>query len=446
MKFEIDKQTLMDLEIFRSTEDARSVSELFNHAISLGGKNKLYKFLSNPLTDLDQINERKNGVLFFQKYLSDGLKFDKDSLDFSVFYLKNCSNPLRQPSVYFAFEQRFLNIISTGNDYYLMKKGVLSSVALVKNMYSLIKELNEIFKTGDCPAILKANNERILSIFESSDFKEILKSNKLNSYQVAKFDYTFRLLRKADINFIHNLIYEYDAYHSIAKAMSIHGFIYAEVTPAVEARFQVEGLYHPLLENAIASDITLGNEKNLIFISGPNMAGKSTFLKALGIAAYLAHIGFPVPARSMKLSLLSGICTTINIADDLSSGYSHFYAEVMRIKDVALKLKTNNNMLVIFDELFRGTNVKDAYDGTLAISKAFAKIDSSFFVISSHIVEVAAILKDEDNIKFGYFDIDQQNGQPIYTYKLKEGVSNVRLGMYIINKEGLIDLIESARN
>ena len=176
------------------------------------------------------------------------------------------------------------------------------------------------------------------------------------------------------------------------------------------------------------------------------MAGKSTFLKALGISVYLAHIGFPVPAKSMKLSVLSGLCTTINMSDNLSSGYSHFYAEVMRVKDVAERLKTNKNMLVLFDELFRGTNVKDAYDGTLAVVSALAQIRSSFFVVSTHIVEVTKELQKNSNIRFCYFEIQEENGDPVYTYKLHEGVSDVRLGMYIIRKEGLIELINNIKH
>lgn len=125
----------------------------------------------------------------------------------------------------------------------------------------------------------------------------------------------------------------------------------------------------------------------------------------------------------------------------MNLGYSHFFAEVKRIKDVARKLETNKNMLVIFDELFRGTNVKDAYDGTLAIASAFSSIDTSFFVISSHIVEVADELKKQHGIMFGFFEVKQQNNATAYTYLLKEGISDLRLGMHIIHQEGLIDLI-----
>ncbi len=71
------------------------------------------------------------------------------------------------------------------------------------------------------------------------------------------------------------------------------------------------------------------------FLTGANMAGKSTFIKPLGIAMYLGHMGFPVPASRMEFAVRDGIFTTINLPDNLSRGASHFYAEVLRIKNVA---------------------------------------------------------------------------------------------------------------
>ena len=97
------------------------------------------------------------------------------------------------------------------------------------------------------------------------------------------------------------------------------------------------------------------------------MAGKSTFLKALGVAIYISHLGFPVPAEKMSTTIYNGIITTINLSDNMNRGYSHFYSEVRRVKEVANKLKEKNRLLVIFDELFRGTNVKDAFDASLLI-------------------------------------------------------------------------------
>ena len=176
------------------------------------------------------------------------------------------------------------------------------------------------------------------------------------------------------------------------------------------------------------------------------MAGKSTFMKSLGSALYLAHMGFPVAARSMEFSVLDGIYTTINLPDNLGMGASHFYAEVLRIKKIAKELSIGKNLFVIIDELFRGTNVKDAYEATVAITSAFAKKRSSMFVISTHIIEAGDKLKEQcSNILFFYLPTLLEYNKPVYTYRLKEGISADRHGMIIINNEGILDILKSKK-
>lgn len=440
MKFEIDNQTLKDLDIFDTFKKGKSLSTLFDFTLCRGGSSKLHSFLSSPSIYLEEINERKETIRFFHNYLPDGIDLDKNALNFAEYYFRHANFTPRTPSK-LAFLNKIFEKINPSTKYYIIDKGVRSTVALLKNIHRFSQMLNERIAANNCPTLLQKNNEKVMKRFSLPEYEEVLRTTKISAYDTLRFDYMFRFTHRDDIVFFTNLIYEYDAYLSIAKAAKTYNLSYPEVLPENQKCFEAEGLFHPFVDNAISNDIRFGNEANLLFVSGPNMAGKSTFLKALGVAAYLAHVGFPVPARQMKMSLLSGICTTINIADNLHAGYSHFYAEVMRIKEVANELKTNKNMLVIFDELFRGTNVKDAYDGTLAIVTAFSKIKTSFFVISSHIVEVARELEKNDDLKFGYFEVVERNGEATYTYKLQEGISDVRLGMYIINREKLIEQI-----
>ncbi len=101
-------------------------------------------------------------------------------------------------------------------------------------------------------------------------------------------------------------------------------------------------------------------------------------------------------------------------------------------------------MFVIFDELFRGTNVKDAYDASLLIISELAAIRSSIFFISTHLLELTKELKKFANISFQYMDVILEGKKPIFTYKLRVGVSNERLGMYFIQNEGIIELIKQA--
>ena len=90
------------------------------------------------------------------------------------------------------------------------------------------------------------------------------------------------------------------------------------------------------------------------------MAGKSAFMKSFGVAVYMAHMGFPVAAEMMEFTVQDGLYTSINVSDNLNMGYSHFYAEVLRVKFVASEVAAGKNMVIILDELFKGTNVKDA--------------------------------------------------------------------------------------
>ena len=132
------------------------------------------------------------------------------------------------------------------------------------------------------------------------------------------------------------------------------------------------------------------------------MAGKSTFMKSFAVSVYLAHMGFPVAAKEMTFSLHDGIYTSINVPDNLSMGYSHFYAEVLRVKHMAEEVATDKQLVIIFDELFKGTNVKDAYDGTVSIVDAFSKRNGTF-IISTHIMETGEALRKENSQLFFKF-------------------------------------------
>ena len=172
------------------------------------------------------------------------------------------------------------------------------------------------------------------------------------------------------------------------------------------------------------------------------MSGKSTFLRTVGLMIYLSHVGFAVPARSLKTSILNGLFTTINLTDDMNLGYSHFYSEVKRVKDLALKIKPGGRLLIIFDELFRGTNVKDAYDASLMIISALVKIRNNIFFISTHILEIADTIENKDKIMFRCFGSELINQQPIYDFQLKKGISDERIGLSIIKNENILQILD----
>jgi DNA mismatch repair ATPase MutS len=172
------------------------------------------------------------------------------------------------------------------------------------------------------------------------------------------------------------------------------------------------------------------------------MAGKSTFIKSIGTAVFLAHLGMGVPAQQMELSVFDGLLSNINVVDNIAKGESFFYNEVQRIKSTIQKIADGKNWLILIDELFKGTNVQDAMKCSSAVIEGFLKIKDSTFVLSTHLYEIGENLKRYPNIIFKYFETSVQNEQLEFNYHLKDGISNDRLGYLILKKEGVVDLLQ----
>ncbi|MGH5146311.1 MutS-related protein, partial [Klebsiella pneumoniae] len=178
--------------------------------------------------------------------------------------------------------------------------------------------------------------------------------------------------------------------------------------------------------------IVLERNQNFLFLTGANMGGKSTFIKAVGVCAYLAHVGMSVPAAQMDLSLFDGLISNINLTDNISKGESYFFNEVHRIKKTIEKL---------IDELFKGTNQQDAVKCSITVIEGLRKMNNALFILSTHLYEIGHELQIHPNIQFKYFETALENDQLHFSYQLKDGISNDRLGYIIMRKEGVVDLL-----
>jgi DNA mismatch repair ATPase MutS len=208
--------------------------------------------------------------------------------------------------------------------------------------------------------------------------------------------------------------------------------------PYLEAR----SLYHLLLPTPVAYDVHLDRQSNFLFLTGANMAGKSTFIRAVGVAVFLAHLGMGVPAAEMRLSLFDGILSNINVVDNIAKGESYFFNEVQRIRDTLTKISGNHKWLVLIDELFKGTNVQDAMKCSTTVIQGLIRIRSSLFILSTHLYEIGEELKQYPNISFKYFETSVKGDQLEFSYQLKDGISNDRLGYLILKREKVVEMLE----
>jgi DNA mismatch repair ATPase MutS len=322
--------------------------------------------------------------------------------------------------------------------YNQLQSGLLATIDMLKTLQQFLQMIDghpstELFET-------------VTGVFKGDTMKwlpEVRVDQPLMLLQLARYDHLIRHVLRGHMEGILQFIYHLDVCIAVSNVARDRNFSYARALPKDQHIFQTTALRHPALKNGVANPLHLNEDQNVLFLTGANMAGKSTLMKSLGVAMYLAHMGFPVAARDMLFSVRDGLYTSINVSDNLNLGYSHFYAEVLRVKKVAEKVAAGNDLVVIFDELFKGTNVKDAYDATLAVTKEFSTYRNSFFVISTHIIEVGDALKNEcNNLQFSYLPTIMEGSVPRYPYTLTGGITNDRHGMIIIENERILEMIQ----
>jgi DNA mismatch repair protein MutS len=441
MKFKTDEQTMLDLSIKSSTSD-QSIAGLFK-PITRGGQLMLMHFIDHPPNDAVLLNKRLNLISYIDKKKLN-INFDREELDFIEFYL-NQGNRFDSVSNVRALKNAVKNYIKPDNHFYIIERGVNLLLKLLNNLDGFFK----LLQVDNMPEILNEFTDQLNIVLNAQNYQTIrlLKDRvKLSSIDLELCDFLFRSKGLGQIKKILEIVYQMDLYLAVAYTAAKYEFTYPLIVDDEKVILKFDGLFHPLLLQPIKNNIIFSNNANLCFVTGANMAGKSTFLKAVGIAVLLAHVGFPVPASSMTTSLFNGLFTTINLSDNVNAGHSHFYAEVLRIKQMACHIKEYKKVVIIFDELFRGTNVKDAYDASVQIIKSLAHINHCVFIVSTHIIEAGEQLNNINNIFFKCLTTTFNGSEAVYDYILKDGITSERLGMKIIEDEGVFDMLNSIQS
>ena len=436
MSFHIDTQTLEELNLLGKFRQG-SVYNLFNQVRTRGGEQLLDNLFQNPLTDATAINDRSSVLQFFQQA---DLTFPFDVQEISAMreYLDAGTGNSPVSALAGTVIKKILAGVTRDERYKKMVQGLQATIGTLNKCWLFLQRMQGA--AGSWAARVQAVQE-LLADKRLEQLRTIDIYKALPATTLARYDHLLKQGLYSAMERLLSFIYELDVYIAVSSVARAKGFTYALACSPEKNKLQATGLYHPALKHAVGNAISMNPESNVLFLTGANMAGKSTWMKSVGIAVYLAHMGFPVAAASMEFSVHDGLYSSINVADNISLGYSHFYAEVVRVKQAAEAVSSGKRLLVMFDELFKGTNVKDAYDGTLAVTEAFAAYRSCLFIVSTHIIEVGAVLKELPNVHCAYMPTVMDGAHPRYTYQLQEGITEDRQGMLIIQNEGILELI-----
>lgn len=213
--------------------------------------------------------------------------------------------------------------------------------------------------------------------------------------------------------------------------------VFAEFTDEAPL-FDATGFAHPLLEHdkAVSNDLKLGSPLQVLIISGPNMSGKSTLVRAVGINAVLAQCGAPVRAQRLRMSPLA-VAASICVLDSLQGGVSRFYAEIQRLKQIVDLTTGPRPVLFLLDELFSGTNSHDRRIGTESIVRTLAN-HRAIGIVTTHdlaLTQIAnAMGESAANV---HFEDRMENGRLHFDYRISPGIVQTSNALLLMRSIGL---------
>ncbi|MEO5684714.1 MAG: MutS family DNA mismatch repair protein [Chitinophagaceae bacterium] len=202
--------------------------------------------------------------------------------------------------------------------------------------------------------------------------------------------------------------------------------------------FETTALGHPLIAESkcISNDFLTKGNPQVALVTGSNMAGKSTFLRSVGVNTVLAMMGAPVCARQMKLSPMR-IISSMRVADNLQESTSTFYAELKKLQSIIESVNNHEKVFVLLDEILRGTNSLDRHTGSKALVKQLIK-QKAVAILATHDVELAQLQTDyPDSIHNYHFDAQIANEELFFDYKLKEGICKSINASILMKKIGI---------
>lgn len=421
----MDIHTLKDLEIFETTDSPKSLFDWMDCTLTPGGSYALKHRFQHPFHHPDEIRATQQVVKYFIEHINEqDLKTCLSEVKFIEEYLSSNIMIAEISDGWVSHIMARWYKYKYPDHFHFILDGVQNTCLFSKKIqHFLLPHIKH-----DCPEYLKTLYLKVQEIIQLLPEKE----QQFSIIKTLRYD---KLIRQVHLQKINNLLssfYEVDALFAMAKSCRIHHLVFPEITDRPQ-HLMIQDLRHLFLANGVGNDFNPGG-KNFVFLTGPNMSGKTTFIKALSTAVWMAHTGMGIPAKNGTIPVFDEVFTYINISDSLHKKQSLFVSEVMRIKELAMLLQAGKKVFAVMDELFRGTNLKDAVDCSQLVISGLSGWKNSFFILSTHLTALTESFRENAGISFQKFETFLENGFPKFTYKIKQGISHECLGVYILKE------------
>ncbi|MFQ3238875.1 MAG: DNA mismatch repair protein MutS [Olleya marilimosa] len=400
---------------------------LFDYSLNMFSRCKILEILEKPLQSISEIIKRQNIL----KGFAQNEKILKD-YSYTVLYLNEVHFFLNDEKIEDLSKKKLKYKLFTSKQEKIRYTSKLNQLVLffhrLESKYFTRLRLEAFPKdyASDIKQILE-----FLSSFELHKFEHIIREKRLKDNHVIELTEKINELKKKElIKPFWEVFFLFESYLSINCGITKNDFSYPTFS---DNSIKLQDFYHPLLENPVKNN--LETNSNVIVLNGPNMSGKSTFLKAVGICMYFGHLGIGIPASKGEIPFCDYFSIEINRRDYILNGYSHFMSEVMNLKSVVKQAISEKKCFAVFDELFSGTNVEDGFEICKTTINGLSKFNKSYFFISTHIQKLKSVSNGQ--IENYFINCELIENIPTFTYELKKGWSDIKVGRILFEKEGL---------
>ena len=437
----IDEQTFRDLEIFESQSNGPSLFELLNRTRTMGGSKVLRTRWLRPLADPHRLHSVQVSVRhilendrIFNLLPGDGVVTAVEHYLYSGVEIVTSARPLE------VFMQAIESRIGNLRGYWKMVTGVKRTAQLVRALRAIVEHPALAVTPGE----LGVKLDEVRALLDRPAFHSLPEegAEDLPFWRIAPIDRGLRNDERTTIESLLRAVFDIDALVSMATATRDLRLVLPEIVEG-EAMITAEGVFHPFLPTAVPNPLHLDQQHRLLFVTGPNMAGKTTYLRACGVAAYLAHLGMGVPAKSFRFAPCDSLFSAIGLTDNIRAGVSFFQAEALRLKSIAQAIADGRRTIALLDEPFMGTNVKDALDASRGILTRLASKEGSIFLVSSHLIELGDALLETNAVQCWRFEAVEHEDGLEFDYLVRPGISTQRLGVRVLHEQGVFALLDS---
>ena len=474
----------LDMDLFGK----KSVFQLLNRTVSFQGKLKLARTLAEGSMKIEVnntvISELSEDISWCQEFISEGIVGKKEGQkEVSMTFLSSLELVIDQEMKILRFllpaialtatlmlsfgmitELVFGTIFVITLSFVGRKMKKTNAVAQVLTLQSgrvktILKQL-ELYKQLKPKNKLFKNEQDELLNAERGVIKEMIDLDKIMS----RFDYRMNLLVGVVLNFF--LAWDFLILIQLRKWLDknekdiaawedkmselefwISGAIYkfnypkssfADINENNQS-VEILGLSHPFVDQnkTVLNDVSLTENENFIIITGPNMAGKSTYLRSLGLTFVLANVGFPVLATSCKLPKLK-LFSSMRTSDDLTEESSYFHAELVRLRFIMDAIERGEKVFIILDEILKGTNSKDKEIGSAKFLQKLKRLNSKG-IIATHDLSLCDLAINDSSFKNMCFDSIINGDSLTFDYKINEGICKNMNASFLLKQMKLVD-------